>query len=277
MAQNIYDNLTFFENYSLLKRSIEGLSGAPEWPRLRSFLPPLQDTHILDLGCGMGWYAPYFSAQGASSVRGIDLSQNMLARARSMNAASNITYVLGDLDSPSSQPVLLPDSDTGNIDVVFSALAVHYLTHLPELVAHIHRVLKPGGVFIFSAEHPILTAPSGPGPVEIDASDHPGDAGRTRKTVWPLNDYQKEGERVTDWLADGVKKYHRTTASYVNILLKAGFELTGFDEWYPTEEEFEEKPEWREEMKSEMMKPTFLLVRARKKENQNREGLRRLG
>ncbi|KAK5657472.1 hypothetical protein OQA88_3044 [Cercophora sp. LCS_1] len=265
MSQNIYDNDSFFKNYSLLHRSITGLAGAPEWPHLRSFLPPLNDTHILDLGCGMGWYTRYFSANGATSVRGVDLSENMLARARSMTDAPNITYTLGDLDSLASQAILLPDDETGKIDIVFSALAVHYLTHLPELVSHIHRVLKPGGMFVFSAEHPIFTAPSGPGPVEIDAAGRPGDAGKTKKMIWPLNDYQKEGERVTNWLADGVRKYHRTTASYVNILLKAGFEITGFDEWYPTEEELEENPGWREEMKNEMMKPTFLLIGARKR------------
>ncbi|AKQ63230.1 Methyltransferase [Myxococcus hansupus] len=32
MAQNIYDDPGFFHGYSQLRRSKEGLSGAPEWP-----------------------------------------------------------------------------------------------------------------------------------------------------------------------------------------------------------------------------------------------------
>jgi len=32
MTQNIYDNEEFFAGYSRLRRSVEGLDGAPEWP-----------------------------------------------------------------------------------------------------------------------------------------------------------------------------------------------------------------------------------------------------
>ncbi len=35
---------------------------------------------------------------------------------------------------------------------------------------------------------------------------------------------------VTSWLASGFRKQHRTIASYINIFLRNGFELTGFDE-----------------------------------------------
>ena len=35
MTQNIYDNPEFFENYSLMERSVKGLDGASEWPSMR--------------------------------------------------------------------------------------------------------------------------------------------------------------------------------------------------------------------------------------------------
>ncbi len=41
MSQNIYDNPEFFEGYSRLGHSIEGLAGAPEWPTLRALLPDM--------------------------------------------------------------------------------------------------------------------------------------------------------------------------------------------------------------------------------------------
>ena len=50
MTQNIYDNATFFEGYSRLPRSVEGLDGAPEWPTLRALLPALDGQRMLDLG-----------------------------------------------------------------------------------------------------------------------------------------------------------------------------------------------------------------------------------
>jgi len=42
MTQNIYDHEEFFEGYSRLCRSVEGLDGAPEWPALRALLPGLR-------------------------------------------------------------------------------------------------------------------------------------------------------------------------------------------------------------------------------------------
>jgi hypothetical protein len=43
MTQNIYDDPAFFEGYSRLGRSLQGLAGAPEWPALQAMLPPLRD------------------------------------------------------------------------------------------------------------------------------------------------------------------------------------------------------------------------------------------
>ena len=45
MTQNIYDDEQFFEGYSRLPRSVEGLDGAPEWPALRALLPDLRGGH----------------------------------------------------------------------------------------------------------------------------------------------------------------------------------------------------------------------------------------
>jgi len=270
MSQNIYDTPQFFDNYSQLRRSREGLLGAVEWPRLRSLLPDLKGARVIDIGCGMGWYCRWMRENGTASVRGIDLSQNMLNRAQEMDSAGGvdgIRYERADLDDVEAQRKLFPETDNGSIDVVFSSLAVHYLANLPQLVAAVHRVLKPGGVFVFSAEHPIFTAPSTPGMVEIAdpsrAADKPG--AESLRRVWPLNDYQVEGLRVTNWLAEGVRKYHRTTATYVNLLLASGFELTAFDEWYPTAEELEANPDWLVDHPNDTIKPTFLLMRGTKR------------
>lgn len=249
MAQNIYDNQQFFEGYSKMERSVNGLDGANEWPRLRGFLPQLTGSHILDLGCGFGWFARWAKEQGAETVHAVDISQNMLDRARDMNEQGKhdgITYQLADLDG-----LRLPEGDAGRYDLVFSSLTFHYLDHLPELVAEISRVLKPKGKFVFSVEHPIYTAPSKPG-IEVDPE--------TGVKYWPLNDYQKEGLRLTNWMVDGVRKHHRTTATYLNILLSTGFALANFDEWHPSPEQLETHPNWD----SEIIRPTFLLIGATK-------------
>lgn len=64
MKQNIYDDPGFFERYSAMPRSVEGLRQAGEWHELRAMLPPLQGRSLLDLGCGFGWHCRYAAEQG---------------------------------------------------------------------------------------------------------------------------------------------------------------------------------------------------------------------
>src|ERR1700719_1028850 len=98
MTQNIYDDDEFFEGYSRLPRSIEGLDGAPEWPALRAMLPDLTGLRDLDLGCGFGWVCRWARGQGAAQILGIDVSEKMRAQARATTQASAIAYPRADME-----------------------------------------------------------------------------------------------------------------------------------------------------------------------------------
>ena len=238
MTQNIYDDDTFFAGYSRLPRSVEGLDGAPEWPALRAMLPAMRGLRVVDLGCGFGWFCRFAREAGAARVLGLDVSENMLARARATSPDTAVTYERADLDR-----LVLPP---GSFDLVYSSLALHYLENLDALFAEAHRALVPGGHLVFSAEHPIYTAPSQPG--------------WSRDKTWPLDRYLEEGPRSTDWLAMGVIKQHRTIGTYLNLLLGAGFTLTHLEEWGPTDAQIATHPEWA----AERQRPPFLLVSARR-------------
>lgn len=245
MAQNIYDDDAFFAGYSALPRSVHGLDGAPEWPALRAFLPPLAGARVLDLGCGMGWFCRWAAEQGAARVLGFDLSSNMLERARSLDDFGVISYQQADLDALKLPPT--------SFDLVFSSLAFHYLTDLGRLWREASAALAPGGRFVFSVEHPMFTAPvalAGDGWLQL-----PGG-----RNAWPIDSYLLEGPRTRDWLAPGVIKQHRTMATYVSTLASCGFEILELVEWGPTDEELAVRPELAEERD----RPTFMLVSARK-------------
>lgn len=235
MTQNIYDTAEFFEGYSQMARSVHGLDGAPEWPALRALIPALAGSRVVDLGCGFGWFCRWAEAQGAAQVLGLDVSQNMLDRARATTPAGRIAYQRADLEN-----LALP---AAAYDLAYSSLTLHYIERLPELFAAIYRALTPGGHFVFSAEHPIYTAPAQPGFVQ-DA---------TGRRVWPLNQYAVEGPRTTDWLAKGVIKQHRTLGTYLNQLIAAGFTITHVQEWAPTAEQLAAQPALDEERDRPMM------------------------
>lgn len=239
MGQNVYDDEQFFAAYGQLPRSVDGLDAAPEWPSLRAMLPPMIGRRVLDLGCGYGWFSRWAADAGAPSVLGIDVSERMLDRAVADTHDRRVSYVRADLDQL--------DFDAGVFDLVFSSLTLHYLVDIDRLFAQIARSLSPGGRFVFSCEHPIFTAPSTAG--FVDGPDGP---------VWPLDQYQVEGERITNWLADGVVKQHRTITTYFTALRGAGFDVTDLIEWRPTDDDIAVHPDWA----AELDRPMFLLVGA---------------
>jgi SAM-dependent methyltransferase len=242
MTQNIYDNPEFFEGYSRLGRSVEGLAGAAEWPLLKAMLPDLRGLRVVDLGCGYGWFCRWASEHGAAQVLGLDVSEKMLDRARAMTSDPRIGYVRADLET-----LDLPEA---SFDLAYSSLTFHYIEELARLFATVHRALAPGASLVFSIEHPIYMAPAHP--------DWLTDA-EGRKT-WPVNGYQSEGPRTTDWLAKGVVKQHRTIGTLLNMLIGAGFTISHVEEWGPTDEQIAARPELAEERE----RPMMLLVAARR-------------
>jgi SAM-dependent methyltransferase len=244
VKQNKYDDPAFFEAYGQLLRSRAGLAGAGEWHAFRALLPDLRGRRVLDLGCGFGWHCRYARKQGARAITGVDLSERMLARAREMTIGSGILYVQCAIEDIQFDP--------GSFDIVLSSLAFHYVERFDLLAARVHRWLAEEGKFIFSVEHPIFTA--------SQAGQDWWRSPEGQILHWPVDAYQAEGVRSTNWLADNVVKYHRTVATYVNSLLDAGFRLDRLLEPEPDPGLLRDRPDWQDETR----RPMFLILAASK-------------
>lgn len=241
-AQNIYDDPEFLAGYVTLDRQVRGLDGAAEWPTLRSMLPVMAGRRVVDLGCGFGWFSRWADEQEAASVLGVDVSTKMLERARSSTVSATVEYQCADLD--------LLDLDPRSTDFVFSSLTLHYVRDLHRLMAMVAGSLTPGGSMVFSVEHPIYSAPTTQRFETSDAGDR----------VWPLDNYLVEGERVTSWFVDGIVKEHRTVGTYVNTVIESGLVLERIEEFGPTAEAVEARPELADDRR----RPWFLLLGATK-------------
>lgn len=235
MAQNIYDQPEFFAGYSQLPRAVHGLDGAPEWPAIRSLLPNLEGKRVVDLGCGFGWFARWARKQGAAYVLGLDLSENMIGRAKADTDDPEIEYVIADLEH-----IALPEA---SFDFAYSSLVFHYIHNFDRLVKAVFRALVPNAHFIFTIEHPIYMAPMSPG-WSVDKEG--------RKT-WPVNRYSVEGPRTTDWLAKGVVKQHRTIGTTLNTLIAVGFTLRHVREWAPSPDQIAANADLAEELERPMI------------------------
>jgi SAM-dependent methyltransferase len=242
MTQNIYDNPDFFAGYATLDRSTKGLDGAPEWPTVQDLLPEIQGKRVVDLGCGYGWFCRFARDKGAAEVLGLDVSEKMLEKASQLTEGEGVTYRREDLEK-----LHLP---ANSADLVYSSLALHYLQDIDTLFRTIHQALVPGGSLIFTAEHPIYTAPLKQGWFEDS----------TGQKSWPVNHYQQEGERISNWFAEGVKKQHRKLAGWINALIASGFILERLDEWGPSAEQIAQNPALDEEKE----RPMIFLLAARK-------------
>lgn len=243
MKQNKYDDPDFFDKYSQMARSIGGLDAAGEWHVLRTMLPSLKDKNVLDLGCGYGWHCRYAREQGARSVLGIDISEKMIARAKSFNEDAAIAYREAAIEDIAFEPE--------QFDVAISSLALHYVEDFEGACQKIYASLTPGGSFVLSMEHPVFTA--------IAAQDwHYSPEGE--RLHWPVDNYQDEGSRVARFLDADVVKYHRTVATIMNALIHAGFRITEVAEPGPSHEALAQYPE----MKDENRRPIFLLLAATK-------------
>jgi SAM-dependent methyltransferase len=238
VAQNIYDQPGFFANYTRLARSVHGLDGAPEWPAIRSLLPNLEGKRVVDLGCGFGWFARWARKQGAEHVLGLDLSENMIARAKAEIDDPGIEYVIADLEH-----VEMPEV---SFDFAYSSLAFHYIEDFDRLAKMVYRALVPDARFVFTIEHPIYVAPTHPG----WSLDEEG-----RKT-WPVSRYSVESPRATNWLAKGVVKQHRTIGTTLNTLVGAGFTIRHVREWAPTPDQIAADPD----LAKELERPMILIV-----------------
>ena len=240
--QNIYDDPEFFAGYARLPRSKLGLSAVYEWPAFQRLLPAsLRDARVLDLGCGLGYFAREARARGAREVVAVDISARMLEEARARTRDPSIVYVRATLEQF--------EPDRSAFDLVVSTLALHYIADYPAVVRRVAACLVPGGRFAFSVEHPIFTA--------VGTGDwHVGPDGTALH--WPVDRYRDEGERRTRWFVDGVVRYHRTVETYVNALLEAGLRLVRLEEPEAEAGALADRPEWRDERR----RPPFLLLAA---------------
>ena len=241
MRQNVYDDPRFFAEYARMREQARGLHEAVIVPWLPDLLPDLTGKRVVDLGCGDGWFCRYAADAGAGAVVGVDSSARMLRLARERTTDVRISYL-----HAFAEDVELP---AASADVVVSILALHYVADLDPVLAGIAAWLDHGGAFVEMVEHPIFTS-------QRERSGWMTVQGR--HAAWPVSDYFDEGARTTTWFVDGVVRYHRTLATIVNAIRRAGLTIDRVAEPCPTLAAVKTTPEWADEL----IRPAILGIRA---------------
>lgn len=98
---------------------------------------------ILDLGAGTGYFSQLLAERyGGSQVIAVDIALPMLKVAKQRSVKKPVIFCGGDFDY-----LPLP---TQWVDVVFANMSLQWSLNLSTTLQEIHRVLKPGGLLIFS-------------------------------------------------------------------------------------------------------------------------------
>jgi ubiquinone/menaquinone biosynthesis C-methylase UbiE len=96
---------------------------------------------LLDVGCGPGSITAGLAKRVApGEVIGIDPSASVIDTARSLldPSIANLTFEVGSIYQPRFA--------AGSFDALFAHQVLQHLAHPVEALAHMHRLVKPGGV-----------------------------------------------------------------------------------------------------------------------------------
>ncbi|WP_328316922.1 class I SAM-dependent methyltransferase [Streptomyces sp. NBC_00388] len=173
----------------------------------------LKDLDVLEIGAGAAQCSRWLAAQGARPVA-LDVSHRQLQHA--LRIGENRPGVAG-VPLVAADASVLPFRD-GSFDLACSAYgAVPFVADPVKVFREVHRVLRPGGRWVFSVTHPIRWAfPDEPGPEGLTATSSYFD--RT-----PYVEQDEHGNAV-------YVEHHRTLGDRVQDVLAGGFRLAGLVE-----------------------------------------------
>ncbi|GAQ17273.1 biotin biosynthesis protein BioC [Oceanobacillus picturae] len=230
----VYDNEEFNRNYIARRNRKESPNNIMEYPALMRFIGDVKGSEILDLGCGDGLFGLDLLEAGCKGYEAVDGSDKMVEAAREnlSNESASIHHA----------PLENWNFPTNRYDLITSRLVFHYIEDLSGIFERIYQALRADGRFIFSVQHPVLTA-----------SKH--EALEGKRTSWNVDHYFDLDGRVEKWIDKEVVKYHRTIEEYFRLLTEAGFQIKNLSECPPERENFKTEEEFERRKRI----PLFLL------------------
>ncbi|MEU2508239.1 class I SAM-dependent methyltransferase [Streptomyces sp. NPDC007863] len=144
------------QQYDGIGEAFEGFKALPitrygEVPSVLELVGDVTGKSVLDLACGTGFYSRELKRRGASDVLGVDISSEMIAAARSIEARDplGLRYEVGDVAELAAP--------AAPFDLALAVQCLNYagsVAELERMCANIHRGLVPGGRLYVFAQKP---------------------------------------------------------------------------------------------------------------------------
>ncbi len=226
-------------------------------PSFLAMLPPVDGLTGLDVGCGEGSNTRKLAERGAR-MTGIDIAPTFVrhAAAAEVDDPLGIAYQVADAQA-------LPFDDA-SFDFATAFMSLMDMPRQAAALAEVYRVLKPGGFLQFSILHPCFVPPKRRNvrgengtvcAVEVAEYFNEVDGQIDR---WIFSDIPEEQRTVLEPFS--VPRFHRTLASWVEMICGAGFVIERFGEPRASDAVARQYPA----VADTQVAPIFLLVRAAK-------------
>ena len=239
MKDSFFENRTSIKAYTEKCAEPDSAKNSLEEPHFLNLVGSVAGRIIWDLGCGQGGFGKHCVTNGCKSYHGYDKSEQMLSVARRMQISDRAQFThcaVEEIDVPER-----------SIDLITSRLVFQYLPDISDVFSSIYHALTELGRFVFSIEHPIITA-----------SNRSRPSGCGERFEWIVDDYFCEGRRDWPWLGGQVTKYHRPIDDYIRELRTSGFRIENLSECRPARDQFTDQSNFLRRRKV----PMFLVISA---------------
>jgi ubiquinone/menaquinone biosynthesis C-methylase UbiE len=204
-------------------------------PCVERLLGDVEGKQFLDAGCGEGYLSRYYAKKGAI-VTAIDLSQRLIETSEQLTEDSGVA-----VDYRVDNVCYIESVPNSEFDIILSNLVLLNVPCLDDAIKEFHRVLKEGGVLVFSIVHPAFNF-YGPGSWQMGEKDP--ETNRREGIFFKVDRYFDEKEYERYWktkqgeaFPKPISFFHRTLSTYLNTLSEAGFRLLEFAEPVPVDED----------------------------------------
>lgn len=217
-------------------------------PNVYSVIGNPKDKVIYDIGCGNGYMARHLAKQGAK-VYASDISSKLIEEAKKKSKNVDIFYSVHDATDFS-------DYKTEMFDIVLMNMVIHYIKDLDKLFDGVNKVLKRGGLLVFSTTHPFRPSPPYSEWVE-------GEIERKKTLFIKATGYLKKESRTAPcWLDDKtiLNFYNQPLNQLINTMSKHNLFIFRLEE--PEPDGFAHN--FSKELQKSHHIPTFIIIGARK-------------
>ncbi len=202
-------------------------------PALLAACHPLLGRHVLDLGCGQGYFSRQLANHGAHVIA-IDVAAELLALAKAREGRDPLGIDYRKLSAATIADQWRPDS----FDLVTACMSLQDVADVSGALRGAVTVLRPGGRMLFSVPHPAT-----------DTSFREWERdGAGRKRYLKLDRYFETGPTVCHWNMPRLR-YHWSTpcwrytlSEWAALVVGAGFAIRLVQEPRPTADQVAMNP-----------------------------------